>query len=1080
MASPNTTFAEVLTAFATTSASKLDPGLGEPEDQIRAPFEVLLKEAGRILLNVSFETIGETHLSEDHIRPDYSILVEKHPLPLGFVELKAPGFGADTSKFKGHNKVQWEALAKLPNVLYSDGNDWALYRQGVCLHDVRLKGNIEKGSLAENDGALQALLVDFLSWEPTAPKNSAQLVAAIAGLTRLLRDEVLELLNTGGTMDALASDWRDLLFPEASAEEFADGYAQAVTFALLLARAEGIDLSGGSIPMIAGQLGKQHSLMGKALSVLTDAGVIGQLDMSVKTLLRVIGVVDWSKIKNRGKEPWLRFYEDFLEDYDQDLRKKTGSYYTPADVVGSMVRLTDDLLKTRLGITEGFASKSVTVLDPAMGTGTFLLQVIRRVVADVTETQGAAAAPAVVNELAERLIGFEKQLGPYAVSEFRTFAEYHEQNAEVPATGLRLFVTDTLADPYVEVGKLPAMMEPIARSRRAANKIKSEEPVMVVIGNPPYKDQSKGKGGWVEDGGAEKGDPSILESFREPDNGSLEYVLSNLYVFFWRWALWKTFESDESNDRGVVTFITPSAWLSGPGFKGMRRWLREQADEIFVIDCSPEGHQPDVSTRIFPGVAQPLAITIVVRKGLTFKTSPAKVWRTAVTGKSPEKLKELTKISLASDEWQECSSAWTSRFVPAGGDVWEGLPLLSDLLPWTSPGVKPNRTFVYGVTQEVLEERWNTFIESPVGERGLLMKETPDRSLTRSVPPLPGFPASTGTLANENGSMPKLARVAFRPLDTVWLLPDARLLDRARPDLWAARGPSQLFFSEQHSEPITSGPALVIASDVPDMHHFNNRGGRAIPLWRDSGASEPNLAPGLLNMLGNKVKAEDLFAYIAAVVASPAYTNRFVDALESPGVRIPLTTDTDLFWRTVEVGRECIWLWTDGARMSDETARSGKPRLSPEQRPMVKVAIPHTDDAMPDDIDYDEDSETLLIGMGRVGPVPKTTWNYETSDYKVVQRWLKRRLRSPLGKKTTPLDSIVVHAWTSEMTTELLELLNLVGRLVQLESAQSKLLDEIMESRLTTSAVLTESGVLPVPKWATQCKKPDSGKLFDG
>jgi predicted helicase len=207
------------------------------------------------------------------------------------------------------------------------------------------------------------------------------------------------------------------------------------------------------------------------------------------------------EISKGSTDAWLYFYEEFLAVYDNALRKRTGSYYTPPEVVGAMVRLVDDVLRSQglFDTPTGFASTDVTIADPAVGTGTFLLGVFRQIATTVEEDQGAGAVPAAISSAARRLIGFELQFGPFAVAQLRLIAEMHALiPGEIP--DLRLYVTDTLGNPYVEEERLPQILQPIARSRRDANAIKRGEPITVVIGNPPYKEKAKGRGGWIEVG----------------------------------------------------------------------------------------------------------------------------------------------------------------------------------------------------------------------------------------------------------------------------------------------------------------------------------------------------------------------------------------------------------------------------------------------------------------------------------------------------------------------------------------------------------------------------------------------------
>src|SRR6185437_11579233 len=170
--------------------------------------------------------------------------------------------------------------------------------------------------------------------------------------------------------------------------------------------------------------------------------------------------------------------------------------------------------------------------------------------------------------------------------------------------------------------RLPQILQPIGRSRRDANAVKRGEPITVVIGNPPYKEKAKGRGGWIEKGS--DGREAPLDRWMPPAAwgvGAHAKHLKNLYIYFWRWATWKVFGTGlnastglaETERAGIVCFITVAGFLNGPGFERMRDDLRRSCREIWVIDCSPEGHQPDVPTRIFQGVQQPVCIVLAAR-----------------------------------------------------------------------------------------------------------------------------------------------------------------------------------------------------------------------------------------------------------------------------------------------------------------------------------------------------------------------------------------------------------------------------------------------------------------------------------
>jgi N-6 DNA Methylase len=674
---------------------------GEPEDQLRAPLEGLIDDLGELcgFPRNAVEAVGESTITALHTRPDYAITLRN--ALVGFLEIKAPGKGADPRKFRGHDKDQWEKLRSLPNLLYTDGNQFSLFRSGQLEGPVVfLKGDIEtSGSTLEAPPELLALFDNFFRWEPIPPTSAKELAKIAARLCRLLRDEVAEQLDLQSpALTALATDWRKLLFPEANNAQFADGYAQAVTFGLLMARARDIQLSTG-LDQAAKKLGQTNSLIGAALRLLTDdADNQKTLKTSLGTLTRVLDAVNWHTISKGNPDAWLYFYEDFLEVYDNDLRKMTGSYYTPPEVVGAMVRLVDDALRTRFRQPSGLASSAVTVADPAVGTGTFLLGVLGRIASTIEADEGAGAVPEAIDAAIKRLIAFEMQLGPFAVAQLRIYAELLHLIGKTPKTPPRMFVTDTLGNPYIEIESLGSWYGTIAESRRQANKIKREEPITVVIGNPPYKEKAKGRGGWIEAGDTARRTAAPLAAWippREWGVGAHAKHLRNLYVFFWRWATWKVFDHDPKANTGIVCFITVAGFLNGPGFQKMRDYLRRTADAIWVIDCSPEGHQPEVNTRIFQAVQQPVCIVLVSRSAKSDPDEPAPVrYHSLPEGRREEKFAALAKLTLGGEGWVDCPTDWRAPFLPAATGAWAAYPALEDLFAYSGSGVMPGRTWI--------------------------------------------------------------------------------------------------------------------------------------------------------------------------------------------------------------------------------------------------------------------------------------------------------------------------------------------------------------------------------------------------
>jgi hypothetical protein len=628
--------------------------------------------------------------------------------------------------------------------------------------------------------------------------------------------------------------------------------------------------------------------------------------------------------------------------------------------------------------------------------------------------------------------------------------------------------------------------EPIAQSRREANKIKRDVPVLVVLGNPPYKDKSGGKGGWIEAGNLAVGQKAPMTDFIPPtDWGIGVHVrhIYNLYVYFWRWATWKVFDHHAESDQGVVCLITAAGFLDGPGFERMRDYLRRRADAVWVIDCSPEGYQPPVKSRIFEAMQQPVCITLALRDGSTGPSTPAPVYfRRLASGTREEKFAELTELTLVAPGWAECSPAWRAPFLPAGDTQWVSQPAVEDLLRYSGTGIMSGRTWIVAPDVESLRRRWNQLMAASVAEKPALMQEhRRDRNINKVLTDgLPGFTATKTPIKDESGPCPDPVRIGYRSFDRQWIIPDKRLINQPNPTLWGVRSDSQVYLTAPQDSTPTSGPAATLTAYVPDVHHYKGSfGGRVYPLWLDPAGMVPNVVPGLLDLLaagyGHAVTAEDLFAYLAAVLANPAYTERFAAELSAPGLRVPLTADASLFARAAALGRRIIWLHSYGRRSTDskDNRPHHSPRMELDRRPKVLQGAPIPADAehMPDEIGYDLATGELRIGTGRIGNVTPEMWSYNISGVNVLTKWFsyrkKTRDRPVMGdRRVSALQDIQPGEWPPDYTRELIDLLNVLGLLTDLESAQSELLTAICGGSLITIGDLHEAGVLPVPSEA--------------
>ena len=374
-------------------------------------------------------------------------------------------------------------------------------------------------------------------------------------------------------------------------------------------------------------------------------------------------------------------------------------------------------------------------------------------------------------------------------------------------------------------------------------------------------------------------------------------------------------------------------------------------------------------------------------------------------------------------------------------------PLLSDLMPWSVPGLRLGRGWVRSAHPEVLAARWQRLADAPAAARAELFGPSRARGVDRAAAQLPGQSARTARLADDPGPCPEPVRIRHGAFDRLWLLPDQRVLDAARPELWRVADERQLFACVQPQAP---GPAVAFSAELPDGHRARGVG-RIHPLYRLPGGREPNLAPGLTGylgeLLGAPVAPEDLLAWVAAVTGPGA-------ARDGEAVPVPLTGSPEVWAEGVALGRRALWLHTFGLRCG-----SDRPRLPGGRRPFVRERV----SGLPDAIGHDPDTESLLLGAGRVAPVPRSAWEFQAGGLPVLAEWFARRGPEP-GARTGSLEALGLSAWPQQTTADLVELVSVLALLADLVPAQRALLRP-ERGRWLGADRLAAAGVLPPPPW---------------
>lgn len=578
-----------------------------PETALAPAFQQLLEGLLSLLPSAPRLTIVPEYRNPGVGRPDIALVRQGAPAR-AFVELKAPSKPADPTRWRDQDERQFERFKELPCWATSNFIEFRLFQRddelgtAAVVPERALRADQEDAranrAIAGHDASQFIRLVEMLSagagQEPSArdAEHLAALMAHSARLVRgIVRDRLLELHEAGNPSHALLEVrgvFRDVLYahPEAAGYSAADfdalfsaAFAQTLAFGLLLVR----EATGQPVgPDAWRHMPEEHPLMRTALRVLSLDEVVQDVGIGFVVMRDTVNsfAPEILAIPPGGRDPILYFYENFLQTFDTQARERYGVYYTPVEVVRYMVGALDRTLRDNLR-TQGLRDPAVTILDPATGTGTFLLGIADRVRAQAEAEAGQGMAALALLDLARRMFGFELLVGPYAVAHYRLHHALRRPRPDGDEGGaepqglprLGVYLADTLAEPgaAAPAGALGFVAEGIADERREANRIKSEKPILAIIGNPPYRRLEEGENRTLVGDWMDRVWDDLKEPVRNAGQGNQLNTFPELSVAFWRWAIWKIFEAENAPRRGVVAFISNRKFLTGWPYAGCAR-----------------------------------------------------------------------------------------------------------------------------------------------------------------------------------------------------------------------------------------------------------------------------------------------------------------------------------------------------------------------------------------------------------------------------------------------------------------------------------------------------------------------------
>ncbi len=887
----------------------------------------------------------------------------------------------------------------LPNWALTDHYRFIFIREGDVVARVALAQPDATAARPVDVDALADAFGAYLDYSTPVLRTPQRLAQELARRARLLRAGLLGLLEAEPTSERLRgvlAFYRQTLMRDMSDADFADTFAQTIAYGMFLGRLAHQDGAFDRRVAVAA-IPQSIPFLRSAVRLLTDedllpAAVVNLLDDLAAVLdnTEVAPIRDEVAAGGLERDLVVYFYERFLEQYDKGERQKRGVYYTPPELVGYLTRATQDVLKDEFGLHRGLADPSVILLDPAVGTGTFVLGMAEGALAE-EEPRGTASQKRLIREhLLHNFVGFELLPAPYAIAHLK-LASFFEQFGYQLGAGERLpiYLTNSLELSEIGAGAqlgLP-MVAGIVDEAREAGRVKSHSQVLVIVGNPPYERTSHN---------ANEHSDRLIEDFFTIDGRRIgdrnAAPIRDDYLRFIRWSVWKLLEQANSPGHGVLAFVTNRRFLEGVLFRAVRRFLLDRFDEINVFDLhgdQREWYGDRIDDKVFKDVQAGIALTVFVKRPGP-QQGPARVRYREAWGTRADKLLECQQAALTDDAWRDLEPReplhlFVPYYVPSGYDSW---PTVAQLFPRRVTGVQTHRDqLVVARSRDELERRMSRLADLNVPDEQVA--EQFELDLRES-----GWNLRETRRSLEQRDAAPLLRWTYRPFDRRWVAFDERLVDRTRteisPHLVGRADNVALAFAYGS---LTDGPyALVARSPVPAAALSWRTFGQAhfAPLWLHDEAlgqsvREANLPPGLLDRLaaaGIVADPESVLAYVYAILNGPDYRARYADGLRYAFPRVPLAGDPQTFAAVTEIGERLIALHLLEHGDLDTEA----PRMDGDDRAVLQAPV------------YDDEAQQLTLGADLTAhPISAAMWGYRQGSYRVLSAWLTARAGSPLS-----------------------------------------------------------------------------------
>jgi type I restriction-modification system DNA methylase subunit len=928
----------------------------------------------------------------------------------GYIEAKHPSHEL-LDKIE-HTEQLKRYLSVFPNVILTNFFEFRLYRQGQLVDKTILARPYVMTSMnmvppIEDEKGIIRLLERFFDFSMPGSTSARDLAVELAKRTRLLRGIVLEELDSESEQDlnylkGFHDAFKTHFMSRLSKDDFSDLYAQTISYGLFAARTRAGD-----------DFTRKHAfeLIPKSIGVLRDVFhfiSLGdpprQLEWMVDDIAQVLARTDVNHIldeyfhQGRGSDPIVHFYETFLAEYNPEERQRRGVYYTPEPVVGFIVRSVHQILRQEFGYADGLASDKVTILDPAAGTMTFIARACMEAVGEFERNYGSGAGKEFIrSHILKNFFAFELMMAPYAIGHLKMSFFLEELGCALgDRDRMKFYLTNALEMEELEQTTFPIIAE-LAKESKLAGEVKRRQPVLAVMGNPPYSGHSSNTGKWIT---------SLIKDYKEVDGKPLGEKnpkwLQDDYVKFIRLAQNKI----DRTGKGVVAMITNHSYLDNPTFRGMRKSLMDSFDHIYVLDLHgnslkkekcPDGSKDE---NVFD-IRQGVAIAFFIKTGK--KDAEKKISHADLWGTRDEKYEWLDGNTCQSIDWERINPMSEFYFFKPRDEAalkdYQAFPSIRDIFSVSSVGVVTARDKL--TIHETPEKTWrivNLFYKSDteLARAGYnLGRDTRDWKVS----------LAQKDIKDSGPDRNRIVPILYRPFDLRYTYYTGRsrgFICMPRPEIMRHMFKQNLALTIVRQ--VKTGETWqhsLVSSSITESCYLSNSTSEIsylLPLYLypnnlknsllnhiDPDKRLPNLTKEFLETIAGKYgftpAPEQILYYIYAVLYAPAYRDKYSQFLKSDFPRIPFTRDKEIFQALSEMGERLVKLHL---LESDE--------LSP---PLVRFEgdgdclVAKTRDR---GFYHDPDRERMHINKDQYfEPVEEDIYQYRIGGYQVLDKWLKDR-----------------------------------------------------------------------------------------